>query len=721
MRKVGQMDKKRRFINTVSFKLNVIIALILIIIFSIITSYSSYNNYNNSIAISKKAVEKEARIFGFRVEKTCIEMHSAILSLHDLVSDQMKLPDNQRSRQKIAEKLKVILKNNPDILVGGVYFEPNAFDGADETHKGEQYANSTGRFSIISYRNGSDIAEATSDNVADPDKNAFYTDAIAADKLFISEPAFDELDGEQILAINYTMPIKKDDRTVGIVLCALSLENLQKEITNYKSDFDKTYFILNSYSGYMIAHGTKISNRMKDILAMHPKWHDNFDRAQKGESSNITEYSNTTKQKNVYTFSPVEIRGSDKKWIVQSATPLKNFTAQAKRDLYINVAFYSITLIIILSLISILVDKLVSKPLIYIQRAMDKIAHYNLDTENERQAIAKYINAKDEVGSITRSIRKMVSNLKSIVENISTHATSTAATAQVLTNNAKCTSQRANEVSGAVESIARSAVNQAKDTTQASQNIEENSNSLFEMIEMLRELKTATHDIDNKKDEGKHALKDLTELTDLNKVKAQYVTQIINETNESAESISQASEMIEAIADQTNLLALNAAIEAARAGEAGKGFAVVAEEIRKLSEDSTKFTEGIKEIIDALKQKTQSAVDQIKEVGEIVQLQNEQTIITQDKFIAIEDAVEKSKNIVQKIHENSKVVEEKNSRITEIIQKLDAIATENAENTEQASKSVELQTNSINDVSNASSSLAEIANQLQDQISNFNL
>ncbi len=66
---------------------------------------------------------------------------------------------------------------------------------------------------------------------------------------------------------------------------------------------------------------------------------------------------------------------------------------------------------------------------------------------------------------------------------------------------------------------------------------------------------------------------------------------------ESSNKVSTFVEAVNKISSQTGLLAMNASIEAAHAGTLGKGFSVIAQEIRKLSEETTRNAQSITETL----------------------------------------------------------------------------------------------------------------------------
>ncbi len=77
--------------------------------------------------------------------------------------------------------------------------------------------------------------------------------------------------------------------------------------------------------------------------------------------------------------------------------------------------------------------------------------------------------------------------------------------------------------------------------------------------------------------------------------------------------IGQILEVVTAVTHKTNLLALNAAIIAAQAGEHGRGFNVVAEEMRELAEQTRKSTNEISAIVKGVRSASEAAVAAMRE------------------------------------------------------------------------------------------------------------
>lgn len=94
-------------------------------------------------------------------------------------------------------------------------------------------------------------------------------------------------------------------------------------------------------------------------------------------------------------------------------------------------------------------------------------------------------------------------------------------------------------------------------------------------------------------------------------------TSVISDLTEESHKVGGIITVIQGIAEQTNLLALNAAIEAARAGEHGRGFAVVADEVRALSHRTKQATKEIKNLLDGLFTKAETASDVMKSGQEL--------------------------------------------------------------------------------------------------------
>lgn len=175
------------------------------------------------------------------------------------------------------------------------------------------------------------------------------------------------------------------------------------------------------------------------------------------------------------------------------------------------------------------------------------------------------------------------SEVKGVVESVSTAAGQLRTTAETMTATADSTSSRAAIVAQASEQASANVQTVAAATEELSASIQEISRQTAQSNTIAR---TAADDAER----AQSTVRNLATV---------------------AEKVGEVVTLINTIAAQTNLLALNATIEAARAGEAGRGFAVVAGEVKNLASQTAAATGEIATHIGAVRSEIEGTVNAI--------------------------------------------------------------------------------------------------------------
>ncbi len=242
------------------------------------------------------------------------------------------------------------------------------------------------------------------------------------------------------------------------------------------------------------------------------------------------------------------------------------------------------------TLAALFITRSISGPIHHASIAADRIANGDLTFEMDVNTVA----ARDEIGALLQSLKRMQDNLLDTVTKIKRGTTT----------------------------ITLASREMAAGNLDLSNRTESQASSLQQTAASMQELTATVRRNAENAGQANQLVVSTTGVAVKGGAVVGQVVATMGEIRDSSRKINDIIGVIDGIAFQTNILALNAAVEAARAGEQGRGFAVVASEVRNLAQRSASAAKEIKTLIgDSVDKVEQGShlVDQAgKTMGEIV-------------------------------------------------------------------------------------------------------
>ncbi|SFL87259.1 methyl-accepting chemotaxis protein [Paenibacillus sp. 1_12] len=377
------------------------------------------------------------------------------------------------------------------------------------------------------------------------------------------------------------------------------------------------------------------------------------------------------------------------------------------------VSIISIIALVLAMLIGYFSSRMITKPIVAMERFADKIASGDISIANIQ------VKNKDEIGALANSFNQMKENLDHLIRQISLSAEHVAASSEELTASAKQTSQASETITSTIQEVVVSAEKQAYSVEECVRAMGEMSAGVQQIAANAQIASSVSMQAAQKALEGNQAIQSAEEQMGFIHTSFNQLADEVKEMGERSGEIGHIIEVISDIAAQTNLLALNAAIEAARAGEQGRGFAVVASEVRKLSEQSTQSAEQITQLITYIQNSIEKTIQAMQSGTEEI---NEGIRVVQTAGGTFEEIKEFVDHVVNQVHEVSAASQQMSATSEQIVQSCDEISEGSkivAAGSHNVSAATEEQLASMEEISSSAASLTIMSEELQEQVGKF--
>lgn len=698
-------DLKRK---SIRLKIMGIIAVVMSVIFVII-AFAASLNVNK---IVKEKINKESRnlsyTYGTVIDETMEKSLDTAEALAGTINGLVKY--GNVSRNQIDTVQSQVLKESDEATGIWVVAEENAFDGKDSVFAGKKGEVKSGRYASFFVKDGSEIIKQ---NIgADYAPGGFFKEVRSTRSPLIFDPYLDSVDGKEVLVTSLVYPIFQGQKFLGAVGIDIKLDSFQYLITNFLKKNSDLGISLISYNGTYVANadskllGKEFDNKDQKII----------DTIHKGKELETKIYSQYLKCNVNRLYTPIKIGGINTPWSLVVDIPVSRITNEVNKVTMYIVIISVISLIIILGFLYIILNS-------FINNLSMAVKHIKcIETGDFTMEVPKkLLKRQDEFGVLGQSIHNMQDEIKQILGKIKISFDKVDTSYGVITEMTDQLNSIIEEVSKNLDEITSSVVDEASDIGIISQKANSLDDKINKSSEIIFNVVNISLDTSKLSKDGMEIMKLLDAKTCESNNKTIEIEKVIQDTNESANNAEGIIALIDSVADQTNLLALNASIEAARAGEAGRGFAVVAEEIRKLSEQTSRATNDIKDILRSIQKKSNEAESTMNEFTGIIDEQNKTIKDTNGIFKNTSELLNNLTLKIEKVKEHTLGIDNNKKDMITALNSVAEVSEKTAANTEEITSAIEEQVSGIDEINSYTKKTRELIEDLKKEIEKFNI
>lgn len=362
-----------------------------------------------------------------------------------------------------------------------------------------------------------------------------------------------------------------------------------------------------------------------------------------------------------------------------------------------------------------LIDRQVTAPVAELARLSEAVASGELSVPFTPSRV------NSEVGRLSRATSGMIVALRRLAGTMRASARDTTTLSSQITAASESVATAAQQTAATSSALSKESSLMAKTIKEIADDaskLEEISTSLRaraqENLRRERRLRTLAQENRVRLDESSRAL-DL--LTSDARASAESIEALAIEVDEIRAFLT----LVQKISRQSKLLALNAAMEAARAGEQGEGFGIVADEVRRLAADSAEAAERTDRLARAMLERVGWSRESAARTLGTLQTVNDATSHGRQSFMQVEQGVIEAEKWSASIET---AVEESNHLVVDMTQRLDnlALGTQGfASAMHQVAAASEEQSDSIDEIAGAASSLSSAARRVAQLVGTFKL